>query len=42
MTLPPYLLPLFYRYRQAGYGCYAVGGCVRDSLMGRCPQDYDL
>ena len=42
MTLPPYLLPLFYRYRQAGHSCYAVGGCVRDNLMGRCPQDYDL
>lgn len=27
---------------QAGYEAYAVGGCVRDSLLGKCPHDYDL
>ena len=42
MTLPPYLSPLFQRFAQAGYCCYAVGGCVRDSIMGLVPQDYDL
>ena len=26
----------------AGYAAYAVGGCVRDSLLGRTPQDWDL
>ena len=26
----------------AGYAAYAVGGCVRDSLLGRIPQDWDL
>ncbi len=26
----------------AGYACYAVGGCVRDHLLGLQPQDYDL
>ena len=26
----------------AGYRAYAVGGCVRDSLLGRTPADYDL
>lgn len=26
----------------AGYKCYAVGGCVRDSLMGRTPTDWDF
>ena len=25
-----------------GYESYAVGGCVRDSLLGRVPQDWDL
>lgn len=25
-----------------GYEAYAVGGCVRDSLMGRTPQDWDV
>ncbi len=26
----------------AGYQAYAVGGCVRDTLLGLTPQDYDL
>lgn len=25
-----------------GYRAYAVGGCVRDSIMGRCPSDWDM
>ena len=27
---------------EAGYGAYAVGGCVRDSLLGLVPHDWDL
>ncbi len=27
---------------QAGFEAYAVGGCVRDSLLGLTPHDYDL
>ena len=27
---------------QAGFEAYAVGGCVRDSLLGKIPHDYDL
>lgn len=27
---------------QAGFEAYAVGGCVRDSLLGNSPHDYDL
>ena len=26
----------------AGYAAYAVGGCVRDSLLGLTPHDWDL
>ena len=26
----------------AGYEAYAVGGCVRDSILGRQPQDWDI
>lgn len=26
----------------SGYDCYAVGGCVRDCLMGKNPEDWDL
>ena len=27
---------------RAGYEAYAVGGCVRDSLLGRIPGDWDI
>ena len=33
---------LLARLHGAGYAAYAVGGCVRDSLPGRTPQDWDL
>ncbi len=26
----------------AGYRAYAVGGCIRDSIMGRAPSDWDM
>lgn len=28
--------------RGAGYSAYVVGGCVRDSLLGRTPGDWDI
>ena len=27
---------------QAGYEAYVVGGCVRDSILGRTPGDWDI
>lgn len=30
------------RLHAAGYKAYAVGGCVRDSLLGQTPHDWDL
>lgn len=27
---------------EAGFEAYVVGGCVRDSLLGRVPQDWDI
>ena len=27
---------------RAGYSAYAVGGCVRDSIMGKVPSDWDI
>ena len=30
------------KLRQSGYSCYAVGGCVRDSLRGITPHDWDF
>ena len=33
---------LLNKLRQAGYEAYIVGGCVRDSLLGRTPDDWDI
>ena len=30
------------RLEQAGFAAYAVGGCVRDTLLGREPEDWDV
>lgn len=30
------------RLHRAGYEAYAVGGCVRDSILGRVPGDWDI
>ena len=30
------------RLEQAGFAAYAVGGCVRDTLLGRVPEDWDV
>ncbi len=30
------------RLEQAGYEAWVVGGCVRDSLLGRVPNDWDI
>ena len=42
MELPRTVSDLIFRLEQAGYSAYAVGGCVRDSLMSRTPHDWDL
>ncbi|HIT34173.1 MAG TPA: HD domain-containing protein [Candidatus Faecousia intestinigallinarum] len=42
MTLPVYILRCLDALEGAGFPAYAVGGCIRDLLLGRQPQDYDL
>ncbi len=42
MTLPNEVEKLIDHLEEAGFACYAVGGCVRDSLLGKIPHDYDL
>ena len=42
MYLPQNVLTCMAALTGAGYRVYAVGGCVRDSLLGLTPQDYDL
>ena len=42
MYLPSYVKTCIDALEGAGYAAYAVGGCVRDSLLGLEPADYDL
>lgn len=42
MVLPPYAADVLRRLHAAGHAAFAVGGCVRDSVMGITPTDYDL
>lgn len=42
ITLPKHILAIIETLAQAGFEAFAVGGCVRDLLMGRVPHDYDL
>ena len=42
MFLPENVLTCIHTLENAGFEAYAVGGCVRDSLLGLSPHDYDL
>ena len=42
MKLPSYVLECLNALEAAGYPAYAVGGCVRDTLLGRTPGDWDV
>ena len=42
LTLDPGAAALLSALHAAGYAAYAVGGCVRDSLLGRTAHDWDL
>ena len=42
MYLPPYVRNCIDALEGAGFAAYAVGGCVRDALLGLTPHDYDL
>ena len=42
MPLPRDVVYLLNKLENAGFEAYAVGGCVRDHLLGLTPQDHDL
>ncbi|MGN0687543.1 MAG: CCA tRNA nucleotidyltransferase [Oscillospiraceae bacterium] len=42
MEIPNSITAILSRLEQAGYEAYIVGGCVRDSLMGHQPHDFDI
>ncbi len=39
---PEYALTVLERLENMGYEAYVVGGCVRDSLLGKEPKDWDV
>ena len=41
-VLPPPVWQTIERLEQAGFTAWVVGGCVRDSLRGQTPHDWDL
>lgn len=42
IELPSKVRTILDTLAKAGYEAYAVGGCVRDSLLGKAPQDWDI
>ena len=42
MFLPEHVLTCMQALSDAGHQVYAVGGCVRDAMLGITPHDYDL
>ena len=42
IALPEHVELIIKTLEEAGFEAYAVGGCVRDSLLGREPEDWDI
>ena len=42
MEIPVYVKLVLERFARAGCRAYPVGGCVRDTLLGKTPDDWDL
>ena len=42
ITIPPGPAAILERLIRSGFSAYAVGGCVRDALLGRTPNDWDI
>ncbi|MGI6095738.1 MAG: CCA tRNA nucleotidyltransferase [Lachnospiraceae bacterium] len=42
MQIPEKVNQIIHTLIQAGYEAYAVGGCVRDALLERVPDDWDI
>lgn len=42
IALPEKVRTIIHTLQEHGYEAYAVGGCVRDSVLGRTPDDWDI
>lgn len=42
IRIPEKVSEIIHELNQNGYEAFAVGGCVRDSILGKLPQDWDI
>lgn len=42
IEIPSKVAMILQKLENAGFEAYAVGGCVRDSILGRIPDDWDI
>ncbi len=42
IDIPGPVRALLRQLKEDGFDAYAVGGCVRDSILGSCPNDWDI
>lgn len=42
IRIPEKVSEIIHELNQNGYDAFAVGGCVRDSILGKLPQDWDI
>ena len=42
INCPAYVQAVLKALHKAGHEAYIVGGCVRDSLLGAAPKDWDV
>ena len=42
ISMPENVRKIIEKLEEAGFEAYAVGGCIRDSILGRRPNDWDI
>ncbi len=42
IILPEGVSYIIHKLEENGYEAYAVGGCIRDTILGRIPEDWDI
>ena len=42
VTPPKYVRQILFSLQSRGFAAYLVGGCVRDTLLGRPVHDWDI
>lgn len=42
MTVPAYVIQTIFQLQSSGFEAFVVGGCVRDLILGKEPNDWDI